>query len=126
MRGWRLSASTRARALSTASWSRARSCASWLTRAGFWAKLAVIQAVLDIGSLWLAMIAVLFSVIGAYYYLRVVKLMYFDEPADHQAIAAPLDMRIALGVNAMALLVIGLVPQRFMEICAYAMVKSLS
>src|SRR5678816_3115702 len=55
---------------------------------GFWAKLAVIQAVLDVGMTWLAVLAVLFSVIGAYYYLRVVKLMYFDEPKEQPALQA--------------------------------------
>ena len=55
---------------------------------GFWAKLAVIKAVLDVGMTWLAVVAVLFSVIGAYYYLRVVKLMYFDEPRDRLALEA--------------------------------------
>lgn len=93
---------------------------------GFYAKFTVLQAAVQAGFVWLVVFAVLMAVVGAFYYLRVIKLMYFDEPADHQAIAAPLDMRIALGVNAMALLVIGLMPQRFMEICAYAMVKSLS
>jgi NADH-quinone oxidoreductase subunit N len=49
---------------------------------GFWAKLGVIQAVLGVGYTWLAVVAVLFSVVGAFYYLRIVKLMYFDEPTD--------------------------------------------
>src|SRR5258708_12966338 len=49
---------------------------------GFWAKLGVIQAVLNVDYTWLAVLAVLFSVVGAYYYLRVVKLMYFDDPTD--------------------------------------------
>jgi NADH-quinone oxidoreductase subunit N len=78
------------------------------------------------GFVWVVVFAVLMAVVGAFYYLRVIKLMYFDEPTDHSPITAPLDMRIALGVNAIGLLVIGLMPQSFMEICAYAMVKSLS
>ena len=49
---------------------------------GFWAKLGVIQAVLDVGYTWLAVVAVLFSVVGAFFYLRIVKLMYFDDPTD--------------------------------------------
>ena len=52
---------------------------------GFWAKLGVMQAVLGVGYTWLAVVAVLFSVVGAFYYLRIVKLMYFDEPTDHSA-----------------------------------------
>ena len=49
---------------------------------GFWAKLAVLKAVVNIDMLWLALVAVFFSIIGIYYYLRVIKLMYFDEPED--------------------------------------------
>jgi NADH-quinone oxidoreductase subunit N len=93
---------------------------------GFYAKFTVLQAAVQAGFVWIVVFAVLMAVVGAFYYLRVIKLMYFDEPTDHHPIVAPLDMRIALGVNAIGLLVIGLIPQRFMEICAYAMVKSLS
>jgi NADH-quinone oxidoreductase subunit N len=71
--------------------------------AGFYAKLLVIQAVIDAGLVWLAAVAVLFSVIGAYYYLRVVKLMYFDPPADEQPIQAGFDVRVLLSINALAL-----------------------
>ncbi len=93
---------------------------------GFYAKFTVLQAALQAGYLWLVVFAVLMAVIGAFYYLRVIKLMYFDEPADHQPIHAPLDMRIILSVNAGALLVIGLMPQSLMSLCGYAIVKSLS
>lgn len=93
---------------------------------GFYAKFTVLQAALQAGYLWLVVFAVLMAVIGAFYYLRVIKLMYFDEPVDNSPIQAPIDMRIALGVNAMALLVIGLMPEGLMEICAYAITKSLS
>ncbi len=74
--------------------------------AGFYAKLAVIQAVVQVNLVWLAAVAVLFSVIGAYYYLRVVKLMYFDAPADTHAIQSGLDMRALLTVNALALVAV--------------------
>ncbi|OIQ92801.1 NADH-quinone oxidoreductase subunit N [mine drainage metagenome] len=93
---------------------------------GFYAKFTVLQAALQAGYLWLVVFAVLMAVIGAFYYLRVIKLMYFDEPIDHSPIEAPVDMRIALGVNALALLVIGLMPEGLMELCAYAISKSLS
>ena len=93
---------------------------------GFYAKFTVLQAALQAGYLWLVVFAVLMAVIGAFYYLRVIKHMYFDEPVDHHPIQAPLDMRIALSVNATALLVIGLMPQGLMTLCAYAVVKSLS
>ena len=52
---------------------------------GFWAKLGVIQAVLGVTITWLAVVAVLFSVVGAFFYLRIVKLMYFDDPIDKTA-----------------------------------------
>ncbi|MGB4812145.1 MAG: NADH-quinone oxidoreductase subunit NuoN [Methylophilaceae bacterium] len=93
---------------------------------GFYAKFAVLQAALAAGYLWLVVFAVLAAVIGAFYYLRIVKLMYFDEPKDHSPITAPLDMRIVLGVNALGLLVIGIMPEKMMEICYYAIRTSLS
>ncbi|HSH54552.1 MAG TPA: NADH-quinone oxidoreductase subunit NuoN [Methylotenera sp.] len=92
---------------------------------GFYAKFTVLQAALQAGFLWLVVFAVLMAVVGAFYYLRVIKLMYFDDPVDHHPISAPLDMRIVLGVNALGLLVIGLMPQRLMEICIYAITRSL-
>jgi NADH-quinone oxidoreductase subunit N len=75
---------------------------------GFYAKLMVIQSLVDQGLVWLAIVAVLMAVIGAYYYLRVVKLMYFDEPADAPAIEAHSDMRAVLSLNAIG--VIALIP----------------
>lgn len=93
---------------------------------GFYAKFTVLQAALQAGYLWLVVFAVLMAVIGAFYYLRVIKLMYFDEPQDASPIQAPLDMRVVLGVNAFSLLVIGLMPQGLMSLCGYAIVRSLS
>lgn len=93
---------------------------------GFYAKFTVLQAAFEAGYMWLVVFAVLMAVIGAFYYLRVIKLMYFDEPVDHHPIQAPLDMRIVLGVNALALLAIGLMPQSLIDLCIYAMTKSLS
>jgi len=93
---------------------------------GFYAKFSVLQAALEAGYLWLVVFAVLMAVIGAFYYLRIIKLMYFDEPLDHSPIVAPLDMRVVLGVNALALLVIGMMPQGLMELCIYAVTRSLS
>jgi len=74
--------------------------------AGFYAKLAVIQAVVQVNLVWLAVGAVLFSVIGAFYYLRVVKLMYFDAPTDTVAIQPSPDVRVLLSVNALAVIAI--------------------
>jgi len=93
---------------------------------GFYAKFAVLQAALQAGFLWLVVFAVLMAVIGAFYYLRVIKLMYFDEPQDHHPIQAPMDMRVVLSINAFALLVIGLMPQGLMSLCGYAVIRSLS
>jgi NADH-quinone oxidoreductase subunit N len=85
---------------------------------GFWAKLAVIQAVLNIGLLWLAIVAVAFSVIGAYYYLRVVKLMYFDEPTERRALEGSGAVRFVLSVNGLAVLVLGIFPGLLLALCA--------
>lgn len=93
---------------------------------GFYAKFSVLQAALQAGFLWFVVFAVVMACIGAYYYLRVVKLMYFDEPTDHSPIKAPLDMRIVISVNAIGLLVLGLMPARLMEVCIYAITQSFS
>jgi NADH-quinone oxidoreductase subunit N len=85
---------------------------------GFWAKLAVIQAVLDIGLLWLAIVAVAFSVVGAYYYLRVVKLMYFDEPTERRALEGSGAFRFVLSLNGLAVLVLGMYPGLLLALCA--------
>jgi len=88
---------------------------------GFYAKLGVIQAVLGVGNVWLAVLAVLFSVVGAFYYLRIVKLMYFDEAVD----ASPLDgsalMRAVLSANALLVLVVGIVPAALLGLCKQAL-----
>ena len=85
---------------------------------GFWAKLAVIQAVLHIGALWLAIVAVAFSVVGAYYYLRVVKLMYFDEPDERRSLEGGRTLRLVLSLNGLAVLVLGLFPGLMLALCA--------
>jgi NADH-quinone oxidoreductase subunit N len=93
---------------------------------GFYAKLSVLQAVLSTGQIWLAVIAVLFSLIGAFYYLRVVKVMYFDEPLDTAKIVVNKDMGVTLSLNGVALLALGLVPGPLMTACAAAIVKTLA
>jgi NADH-quinone oxidoreductase subunit N len=77
---------------------------------GFFAKLYVILAVLDRGMVWLAIVAIFFSVIGAFYYIRIVKLMYFDDPQDTSPIEADRSMRFLLSLNGLAVLVLGIVP----------------
>ena len=92
---------------------------------GFFAKLAVLQAVVAAGYFWLAVVAVLLSVAGAFYYLRVVKVMYFDAPVDESPIQAPAEVRIMLSANGIAIAALGLAPQMLMSLCAYALLGSL-
>jgi NADH-quinone oxidoreductase subunit N len=87
---------------------------------GFWAKLGVIQAVLNVHMIWLAVVAVLFSVVGAFFYLRVVKLMLFDDPVETAPIGGSMLMRTVLSVNALLALAIGLVPGTLLQICQQA------
>ncbi len=92
---------------------------------GFYAKLAVLQAVVNAGYTWLAVVAVMFSLIGAFYYLRIVKLMYFEAPVDTHDIRPALDMRVLMGVNGLAVLALGILPQALMSVCLYAVEQSL-
>jgi NADH-quinone oxidoreductase subunit N len=85
---------------------------------GFYAKFAVLQAVLGTGQVWLTVVAVMFSLIGSFYYLRVVKLMYFDKPVDNAKVVGNFDMRIALSINGIAVLALGLMPDSLMKACA--------
>ncbi len=91
---------------------------------GFFAKFSVLQSVVAAGYMWLAIAAVIFSLIGAFYYLRVVKLMYFDQPNDPSPIEAPLDMKILISANGLAVAVLGVFPHALMMLCAYALVRS--
>ena len=89
---------------------------------GFWAKWFVLKEIIAVGYGWLAALAVLFSVIGAYYYLRVVKLLYFDEPeADSGPIAAAWSMRVLISLNGLAVLALGLAPGGLMRLCVAAL-----
>jgi NADH-quinone oxidoreductase subunit N len=93
---------------------------------GFWAKLAVLRAALDGGLMWLAIVAIVCAVIGAFYYLRVIKVMYFDEPQSFDGMGeamVPRDdrpLRIAFGANALALLVLGFYWNPLMAWCQQA------
>ena len=87
---------------------------------GFYAKLAVFSAVLEAGQVWLAVVAVIFSLFGAYYYLRVVKLMYFDEPQDPIPVRPRMDMGLLLSANGLAILLFGIFPGPLMDLCYYA------
>jgi NADH-quinone oxidoreductase subunit N len=85
---------------------------------GFWAKLGIIQALLDSGHVWLAGIAVLFSVIGAFYYLRIVWKMYFDAPDGLPGAERKTPLRLFLGLNALAVLLLGILPNGLLQLCA--------
>ena len=96
---------------------------------GFYAKLSVLQALVASGQglyIALAVFAVLMSLIGAFYYLRVVKVMYFDAPLTATSVSAPLDVRVVLTVNGALVLVLGLLPGGLMALCADAIVRALA
>ena len=96
---------------------------------GFYAKLSVLQALISSGQsshLVLAVFAVIMSLVGAFYYLRVVKVMYFDAPITATAVTASLDVRAVLSINGALLLVLGLLPGALMTLCANAVLKMLA
>jgi NADH-quinone oxidoreductase subunit N len=96
---------------------------------GFYAKLAVLQALISTnvaGYIWLAVVAVLLSLIGAFYYLRVVKVMYFDDADDTSVIPSAGGARALLSLNGAAVLVFGILPGGLMTMCVYAIQKSLA
>jgi NADH-quinone oxidoreductase subunit N len=84
---------------------------------GFWAKLAVLNVVVQIDMLWLALVAVFFSIIGVFYYLRIIKVMYFDEAVDDQPLNSSREMQITLSSNALLVLALGLYPAGLMALC---------
>ena len=96
---------------------------------GFYAKLSVLQALIStnvLGFIWLAVVAVLLSLVGAYYYLRLVKVMFFDEADDVRAITSTGEVRAVLSLNGAAVLLFGLLPGGLMALCAQAIVKALA
>jgi NADH-quinone oxidoreductase subunit N len=84
---------------------------------GFWAKLQIIQALLGSNQLWLALITVVASVIGAFYYLRIVWLMYFEPAVDQPAMTRAPGLRLVLAVNALIVLALGIFPAQLMALC---------
>ncbi|MES2424864.1 MAG: NADH-quinone oxidoreductase subunit NuoN [Pseudomonadota bacterium] len=95
---------------------------------GFYAKLAVLQALVSSGAtayIALAVFAVLMSLVGAFYYLRVVKVMYFDDPITVTTVSASADVRAVLSLNGALILILGIVPGGLMTLCAQAIVKTL-
>jgi NADH-quinone oxidoreductase subunit N len=96
---------------------------------GFHAKLVVLQVLLGSGptsaTVWLAVIAVVLSLVAAFYYLRVIKVMYFDEPIDTGPLVASQEMRLALSLNGIAVIVLSFAPQLLLSLCTSAMLSSL-
>ncbi|HSV20874.1 MAG TPA: NADH-quinone oxidoreductase subunit NuoN [Casimicrobiaceae bacterium] len=91
---------------------------------GFYAKFLVFEAAINEGFVWLAVIGVLASLYGAFYYLRIVKLMYFDEPVETAPLVARGDARVLLSANGLALLALGILPQQLIGLCAIALTQS--
>ncbi len=85
---------------------------------GFFAKLSVLQAIIHVDMVWLALVAVFFSIIGAFYYIRLVKLMYFDKPETQEPLAVSADMRMAISFNGLLVLGLGLFPGGLLALCA--------
>jgi len=94
--------------------------------AGFYAKLAVLSAAVTAGYIWLAVAAVVLSLVGAFYYLRIVKLMYFDDPREGAVAPAhpELQMRVLLSANGLVLLLFGIAPSMLMNVC-FEVIKAL-
>ena len=96
---------------------------------GFYAKLSVLQALVASGHglhVALAVFAVVMSLIGAFYYLRVVKVMYFDAPLTAGKVSAPFDARVVLSINGALVLILGVLPGGLMALCADAIVRALA
>jgi NADH-quinone oxidoreductase subunit N len=91
---------------------------------GFYAKFAVIAAAVNAGFVWLAVVAVLTSLIGAFFYLRIVKLMYFDDAVDLAPLESRGDARVLLSANGLLLLILGIRPQELMGLCVIALTQS--
>ena len=90
--------------------------------AGFWAKWFVLKEVVAAGYAWLAALAVFFSLVGAFYYLRVIKLMYFDDAIETMAMARASDeARLIFSFNGLAILLLGILPGALMSVCLGAM-----
>ncbi|MDD4979226.1 MAG: NADH-quinone oxidoreductase subunit NuoN [Gallionella sp.] len=92
---------------------------------GFYAKFSVLNAIVQTGHTWLAVTAVMFSLIGAFYYLRIVKLMYFDAPESHEPINVGLDSAFLISFNGLGVLALGMMPGMLMSICAVSVQQSL-
>ncbi|HEX4880507.1 MAG TPA: proton-conducting transporter membrane subunit, partial [Limnobacter sp.] len=93
---------------------------------GFAAKLAVLKALLATGQVWLTVYAVVFSLVGAFYYIRVVKSMYFEAPSDESDIVMGNDARALLGLNGIAVIALGLLPAPLLAYCMQLVSQSIA
>ena len=93
--------------------------------AGFYAKFSVLNAIVQTGHIELAVIAVMLSLVGAYYYLRIVKLMYFDAPESHEAVRLQPDSGLLLTLNGLGVLALGIFPGWLMTVCLVSVKSSL-
>jgi NADH-quinone oxidoreductase subunit N len=84
---------------------------------GFFAKMGVLEALIGVHLVWLAVLALIFSIIGAYYYINVVKVMYFEEPDDKSAFIFSGDLRVAISVSGLAVLWFGVLPSSMITLC---------
>jgi NADH-quinone oxidoreductase subunit N len=92
---------------------------------GFYAKFSLLNSIVQTGHTWLAIVAVMFSLIGAFYYLRVIKLMYFDAPESHAPISVGSDTGLLISINGLGMLFLGLMPGALMSVCAVSVQQSL-
>lgn len=90
---------------------------------GFWAKWSVLREVINAGMVWLAVLAVVLSIIGLFYYLRIVRLMYFDRAEQLEPITAGVDLRVMMSTNALAILALGIYPSGLMALCLSVLVE---
>ena len=88
---------------------------------GFFAKISVLEALVKVDLVWLAALALIFAIIGAYYYIRVVKVMYFDQADDTTPVQVQaLDMQVAISVNGLVILALGIFPGALFALCKAA------
>jgi NADH-quinone oxidoreductase subunit N len=85
---------------------------------GFFAKLTVLRALVAVDMSWLAVFGVVMAVIGAFYYLRVIRYMFFEEPQDHAPLSAAADLKLVMSINCLVLLALGLFPGPLLDLCA--------
>jgi NADH-quinone oxidoreductase subunit N len=94
--------------------------------AGFYAKLAVLESVVQAGNIWLAVFAVMASLVGAFYYLRMIKVVYFDQNQTDQQLETGPSVNVLLGANGAVILLLGILPGPLMAVCIYTIRMSLS